>query len=194
MNYYTYAYYDENWFPYYVGKGSKKRFCEDHGDVVVPPKNRILIQYWESEAKAFEMEKVWILLFGRQEFGGYLQNRDEGGRAPSKRCCRKGGLKGGKTTASRYFTPERQSLAGKVNVSSGLIYTIATPKSCGIGGLAHFQLHGNPATPESLHAGGVTAGRKRAESGAFNTLHLSGNHTKWHVNRGITKEGCVLCQ
>lgn len=193
MKYYTYAYYDENWFPYYVGKGSKKRFCEDHGDVVVPSKSHILIQYWESENKAFEMEKVWILLFGRQEFGGYLQNRDEGGRAPSKRCCRKGGLKGGKTTASKYFTPERQSLAGKlggpVGIATGHLRHIA-----GKGGLAHFHLHGNPATPESLHAGGVTAGRMNAESGQMAHISSKGNHTKWHVNRGITKEGCVLCQ
>jgi hypothetical protein len=67
--------------PYYVGKGVESRPFFAFRTVPKPKeKSRILIQFWSSEAEAFEMEKFYIRLFGRKDSGtGILRNRTDGG-------------------------------------------------------------------------------------------------------------------
>jgi len=47
-----------------------------------------------------------------------------------------------------------------------------------------------PSTLEAMRLGGMT----RALSGDLPKLSLLGNHMRHHVNRGIVKVGCSLCQ
>jgi hypothetical protein len=81
----------EDGTPYYVGKGCRGRAFAKHS-LHRPPKSRILIQYWESEDAAFEMEKWWINFWGRKDLGtGILRNLTAGGDAPDFETCSKGG-------------------------------------------------------------------------------------------------------
>ena len=83
--FYTYVWMREDWTPYYVGKGSKNRAFINQGHTVHKPSNtwRILVQYWESEEKAFEIEKWYICFYGRKDIGtGCLQNHTDGGENP----------------------------------------------------------------------------------------------------------------
>jgi NUMOD3 motif-containing protein len=84
--FYTYLWFRENSLPYYVGKGKGDRAFVSDGHGVHRPKDkaRILIQNWESEEKAFEMEKWWIAFYGRKDLGtGCLRNLTDGGEGPS---------------------------------------------------------------------------------------------------------------
>jgi hypothetical protein len=192
--YYTYIYHDADGSPYYVGKGSKRRAYVNHGRVPVPPQERILIQAWESEAKAFEMERAWILLLGRQDLGtGVLLNQDEGGRAPSKRTSRKGGraavesghlarvrVKGGITAVKSgqlaLITPLGGRVQGRINAANGHLSRIGK-----LGG----------------RVTGSINGRKAVESGQLASVRPPSatlNHTRWHVNRNIVSPICSLCQ
>jgi hypothetical protein len=82
--FYTYLWLREDGTPYYVGKGNGRRaFIHHKTHCEHRPKSnaRIFVQYWESEDKAFEMEKWYISLFGRKDAGtGILHNRTDGGQ------------------------------------------------------------------------------------------------------------------
>jgi hypothetical protein len=85
--YYTYLWLREDGTPYYVGKGSGNRAYTPYGHRVKPPTDniRILIQFWESEEKAFEIEKWWIAFYGRKDLGtGCLRNLTDGGEDPPR--------------------------------------------------------------------------------------------------------------
>lgn len=80
--YYVYFYLREDRTPYYVGKGKGYRAFARHSGCIQPPTDRIRIIMREcfSEAEAFEMEKFFILLYGRKHIGtGVLRNLTEGG-------------------------------------------------------------------------------------------------------------------
>lgn len=82
MRFYTYMWLRADATPYYVGKGIGNRaFVSTRHSVGCPKeKSRILIQFWSSEAEAFEMEKYYIRLFGRKDNGtGILRNLTDGG-------------------------------------------------------------------------------------------------------------------
>lgn len=85
MRFYTYTWNRSDGTPYYVGKGSGRRAFTSYAHGVHRPEDRarILIQYWESEGKAFDMEKWWIALWGRKDNGtGILRNLTDGGENP----------------------------------------------------------------------------------------------------------------
>ena len=84
--FYTYLWLREDGTPYYVGKGSGRRAYQNKDHCVYRPKynSLITVQYWESEEKAFEMEKWWIAFWGRKDIGtGILRNMTNGGDGPS---------------------------------------------------------------------------------------------------------------
>jgi len=83
-NFYVYSYLRENKSPYYIGKGKDDRcFVKGKKESVSPPrdKNRIkIIKKNLTEQEAFELEKLYILMFGRKDLGtGILRNLTNGG-------------------------------------------------------------------------------------------------------------------
>lgn len=67
-----------------------------------------------------------------------------------------------------------------------------------IGGQAQVKKKLGMFAPEHIGKGGRTGagGRKTAELGLMSSLGLSGVglHTRWHINRNISKSDCPLCR
>jgi hypothetical protein len=79
--FYVYLWLRYNGTPYYAGKGKKYRAFQIH-DNIRPPrtKDRILVEYFDSENDAFEAEKFLISYYGRLDIGtGCLRNLTSGG-------------------------------------------------------------------------------------------------------------------
>jgi hypothetical protein len=84
MLYYTYAYFDENNIPYYIGKGKGKRAWDKNHSVPLPSYGRILILKDNlTEEEAFKHEIYLIEILGRKSQGtGILENIHSGGLQP----------------------------------------------------------------------------------------------------------------
>ena len=170
----------EDGTPYYIGKGHGRRAYNKHTRIGhAPSEDRVLVQEFPDECSAFEAEKFLIALYGRKDNGtGILVNLTDGGENPphsselgrKARACVKipGGLfkKGAPPVGDRHAVS---------------LQTWKTRKARG----------GVAFTLESQRAGGKIVGRLKGSS-----LGKSGKglHTRWHVNRGIVKEGCALCR
>ena len=77
--YICYVYYNEDWEPYYVGKGAEfTRIYTSHG-VRIPGKERTQVFHFANEWEAFECERELIAFWGRECDGGCLQNKSIGG-------------------------------------------------------------------------------------------------------------------
>ena len=86
--FYVYLFMREDFFsPYYVGKGTGKRWRMTNGRVVPSPpdKSRIIkIKDNLTEEESKELEKKLILFWGRKDLGtGVLHNRTDGGDGTS---------------------------------------------------------------------------------------------------------------
>ncbi len=199
MKYYTYTYYDESGIPYYVGKGSSNRAFRKH-TVEVPSKSRIIIQYWDSEEKAFEIEKWWVVFWGCQyDQTGVLENRTRGGYGASLEASIKGGKVAGRMCAENghminmrsKMTPEILSNAGKLGMSRMTVEQHSKYGKCG------YSRGIQQATQEQRSGWGRKSGLKSASTGRIQSLAILGNrianHQRWHVRRGIVSPTCLLC-
>ena len=77
-DYYVYAYLREDETPYYIGKGCQNRHLDCHGDIVVPPEERIVFLNENlTEQDSFRIEAEYIKTYGRKGIdpGGILENR-----------------------------------------------------------------------------------------------------------------------
>ena len=79
MKHYCYVYYDKDWLPYYVGKGSWKRSHSRTDGVVVPDKKFIQVFKFKYEWQAHECEIELIAFWERKIDGGLLDNISFGG-------------------------------------------------------------------------------------------------------------------
>ena len=79
-DYYCYVYYDENWCPYYVGKGCLYRKSDRRKRTIpVADTEHTQVFSFNEEWKAFECERELIAFWGRQIDGGTLMNAALGG-------------------------------------------------------------------------------------------------------------------
>lgn len=141
-----------------------------HGDRAFrkgsPPVERILLQEHPSEQAANDAEVFLISYYGRKDTGtGILRNRTSGGEG----------------TSGLIFTSIHRARLGTAN---------------------HYK-----PTFDERHRGGVTCGNSAVVSGQIKQAQLAlrqngklevslikARHTRYHVNRGIVKEGCPLCK
>ena len=79
LDYYCYVYYNDNWKPYYVGKGIKKRH-QVARSIPVPDLEHTQFFYFDADWKACECEIELIALWKRKIDGGLLENITCGGR------------------------------------------------------------------------------------------------------------------
>jgi len=85
--FYVYSYLREDFSPYYIGKGSGKRAYTKGPKEVKPPKDKTRVKIIKenlTEQEAFELEKLYILMFGRKDLEtGILRNKSDGGDGSS---------------------------------------------------------------------------------------------------------------
>jgi len=175
--FYTYIYYDQQNLPYYVGKGCKSRVFHKHVYVSVPIKSKILIQYWESEKDAFEMEEWWISFWGRKDLGtGILDNRTSGGADNFSKGLTFKILSDAGKLGIQKMSIEQRSCGGRTNVMSGHLERISSK-----GGKSHIK-SGHLARLRSL----ISSEQRSQTTTRF-------NHFRWHVKRGKIKVNCIFC-
>ena len=85
--YYIYSYLREDNSPYYIGKGKEQRAYTKGRNEVRPPKDKSRVRILKdnlTEQEAFELEKLYILMFGRKDNEtGILRNKTDGGDGAS---------------------------------------------------------------------------------------------------------------
>ena len=86
MQYYTYAYLDENNIPYYIGKGKGNRAWDKNHSVILPTNDKIiLLKKNMSENDAYRHEVYMISILGRKnKKTGILENKTDGGDSPPR--------------------------------------------------------------------------------------------------------------
>lgn len=84
--YYVYSYLREDLSPYYIGKGTKGRAYASANHRIKAPKDKSRIHILKNnltEQEAYEIERLYILMFGRKDLGtGILRNLTDGGDGP----------------------------------------------------------------------------------------------------------------
>jgi len=224
MSFYTYIWLDENRVPYYVGKGIKGREFVRRAIGAPPPSDRILRFEHANEDEAFAHERELIARYGRLDLGtGVLLNLTDGGMglrghifSPTHR------TKIGAASKARMLLPENRAKAvalGQEAVASGRLARICSaagriggrvtgpqhkankvgifnPANRGIGGRRAAELGipskaGRRAAELGIQSkAGTIGGTRNVASGHIYKL----NHIQHHVNRGIVKSGCPLCE
>jgi hypothetical protein len=150
MKFYTYIWFRKNGTPFYVGKGSGNRAFSKKMHRQIPPEpSRVLIEFWESEQEAFEMEKWYIKLFGRKDnCTGILRNLTDGGEGNSGNVCSE------KTRKLKSENAKRLGLKPPPNSAKGIVWSDVsrkklskskTGKSRAAGSITH--LLGNKRNP-----------------------------------------------
>ena len=85
--YYVYSYLREDLSPYYIGKGTKGRAYASANHRIKAPKNKeriYIIKDNLTEEEAYDLEKLYILIFGRVDLEtGILRNLSDGGEGPT---------------------------------------------------------------------------------------------------------------
>lgn len=85
MSYYVYVFYDRDWTPYYVGKGSGSRItkntgrgCKTYCVLSPPPERRVKLIEDLSKEESEVWEEFLIRFFGLESEGGLLLNSTYG--------------------------------------------------------------------------------------------------------------------
>jgi hypothetical protein len=195
MNY-NYIYFDEDFIPYYVGKGimfrdSRSRDLVDHKRVSVPPPERILRFDQECAEAALAFESYLIKRIGRRadccgnredEKIGPLMNRTDGGLGATNPC---ESMRKAQRLQGQISGHVSGRANGRRNVESGHLARISK-----LGG----RKKGDLRLKLNGRNWGLTGGLIAAERGQVG--RVAGRRAlciRWHKNRGIVKPGCITC-
>ncbi len=172
----TYMYLRADATPYYVGKGTEERPFYEHRRVKRPAEDsRILIQFWSSEAEAFEMEKFYIRLFGRKDNGtGILRNRTDGGEGFSGMIFSAEHKQHLSTSAKRKVGPRNPAFGRKREDFSSFMSSYWTAEK-------------KEAHRKALNGVGFSTPASRISGGR------AASHKRWHIKRNIVKQDCIFC-
>jgi hypothetical protein len=200
--FYVYTYLREDGSPYYVGKGKGRRAYDRHHHTIHVPfeTTRIHIFPMRDEETAFAYEMYLIDAWGRKDNGtGILRNLSDGGDNPPNRSGRKnterhnlliGLANSNQTPKSKENSRRIGYKQGPINVATGQFAAIhhdLTPENCRKGGIASGR--------QAASTGQIAQARKALrDSGKLGPALAKGRHVRWHVNYGVIKPGCALCQ
>jgi hypothetical protein len=172
QTFYTYLWLRENGTPYYVGKGHSRRAYVDHRrQRQYRPKSdaRILVQIWADEQAAFEMEKWYIKLFGREDLGtGVLLNRTDGGEG------------------SNTFLGKHHTEMAKEKISKAL------KGNKGFLGHTHTEEERKRISERNIIAG-IKPSFKGHKHSSVSKEKMRTAHTKSHCKRGHEFSGVIVC-
>lgn len=222
MEFYTYVYFDENLAPYYVGEGSRKRYVDRH-TVPIPPAERILKFHQENQEAAFAFESYLIKRIGRRpdccgnrvdEKIGPLMNRTDGGPGASNivmtaREAVKASAIARQTPFARKLRVSQEDLTSDIHDGLGIqeiadkhsvwrsTVTVAVRRYWGMtfAGLRKswgLPKLGGEKTSKKMRGRKFTASHLSAVQAHINSGKPA--HARYHVNRGILKSDCPLCQ
>lgn len=189
----------------YVGKGLEKRvnfhwkFFVRNGKAT-----NALLRRWFEQLKADgvepsfifleenvsdwqEAEREWIAAWRR--VNSQLCNIADGGNQWPKWA----GKIGGRRRIEKHGNPstlEGCIKGGKISVKKMSIETLR--RAGHLGGTKNHKLHAAEQV-EWGHKGGLKGGRTNVLSGHLKSISVLAAHTRWHVARGIIKDGCALC-
>jgi hypothetical protein len=166
VTFYTYLWLREDGTPYYIGKGHGRRaFISACHTVRRPPTSgRIIVLHASTEQEAFDKEVELIAQFGRKDLGTG---------------CLRNRTKGGDGVSGHVPTAKQRlavSLANRRRKPADLT-----------------DLHeGNRGNQYAL--GHHWTGKHKRHVSHDSNHQLHALHVRWHVNRGVVKAGCSLCQ
>ena len=120
MQFYVYVYLDEDYCPTYVGKGCGARYYAAR-KIQRPPKERIKLQYFDTEEEAYQQERNLIAFWGRKNIdtNGLLLNVSTGGPGGKSGCTGKLNPMYGKNHTEESKRKMAEKLVGPLNPMYG---------------------------------------------------------------------------
>jgi hypothetical protein len=197
-SFYTYLYLREDGSPYYVGKGQGDRVFVTSPNHY-PPKDtsRIRIYPMSDEDTALAYERYFIDFWGRKDNGtGILHNLTDGGENPPNHK----GLPKSSETRKRMRKPKSDE--HRKNISKGRTGMVFSKEH--LQHMAEVQRGKHHSETTKAKQRQAALGKKHpwaktmCESRKGDPKWIEHSkvmlHTRWHVNLGVIKEGCSLCQ
>lgn len=157
MKWYVYTYRNENNCVYYCGKGVGGRCYSPTDHPELPPKERIVLTYFDTEEEAWECERALIQFWGRKglDANGVLLNRALGG--PGSPGVYKSAETRRKIAESRAANPENlvvRALNWIITKPDGSEIPIRNLKKfCDVNDLNHRNLHAVAVGKRNHHKG-----------------------------------------
>jgi hypothetical protein len=197
---YTYLWLREDGTPYYVGMGNKHRASARHRIGHAPPRERIILQDWPTEAEAREAERFLIALFGRMDTGsGCLRNLTDGGEGASNPTAlvRQRQSEGTKRKLAATPLTQLQTYGRQGAVIANARMTTDEKRTNGRKGATITN-----AKPCAERSAAIRQGKRNTGATAKRLMLARAVHSRWHIGQTHTRYGmhtntkdpkCFIC-